>query len=56
MGKLYETGQISEGSYLEFLGSHTNVVMQPEYDDNALRRHQPLRAGLRHDGRTSSAS
>ena len=33
MNRLYETGQINEGSYLEFLQSHTNVVMQPQFDD-----------------------
>ena len=33
MNRLYETGQIDEGSFLEFLQSHTNVVTQPEFDD-----------------------
>ncbi|RYB03473.1 SpoVR family protein [Lichenibacterium ramalinae] len=46
MGKLYETGQISEGSYLEFLGSHTNVVMQPDYDDKRFGGINPYALGF----------
>ncbi len=30
---LHQRGQISDGSFLEFLHSHTNVVRQPEFDD-----------------------
>jgi spore cortex formation protein SpoVR/YcgB (stage V sporulation) len=33
MGRLFERGQIGEGAFLEFLQSHTNVVMQPQFDD-----------------------
>jgi spore cortex formation protein SpoVR/YcgB (stage V sporulation) len=33
MSRLRETGRISEGNFLEFLQSHTNVVYQPSYDD-----------------------
>jgi len=33
MSRLRETGRISEGNFLEFLQSHTNVVFQPNYDD-----------------------
>ena len=33
MNRLYDRRQITEGSYLEFLQSHTNVVMQPDFDD-----------------------
>jgi stage V sporulation protein R len=33
MNRLHETGQITDGAYLEFLASHTNVVMQPAYND-----------------------
>lgn len=33
MNRLHETGRITDGSYLEFLTSHTNVVMQPGFDD-----------------------
>jgi stage V sporulation protein R len=33
MTYLHERGQMSDGAFLEFLQSHTNVVRQPEYDD-----------------------
>lgn len=33
MGTLHETGRIADGSYLEFLKSHTNVTFQPTFDD-----------------------
>ncbi len=46
MNRLYETGQISEGSFLEFLHSHTNVVTQPTYDDRPLQRINPYALGF----------
>jgi spore cortex formation protein SpoVR/YcgB (stage V sporulation) len=33
MTRLHEQGQISDGAFLEFLQSHTNVTRQPEFDD-----------------------
>src|SRR5215204_3652851 len=33
MTRLNERGQISDGAFLEFLQSHTNVTRQPEFDD-----------------------
>ncbi len=33
MTRLHEQGRLSDGQYLEFLHSHTNVVFQPEFDD-----------------------
>jgi spore cortex formation protein SpoVR/YcgB (stage V sporulation) len=33
MSRLHETGQISDGSFFEFLMSHTNVVAQPKFDE-----------------------
>ncbi len=33
MNRLYEKGRINDGAMVEFLHSHTNVVMQPEFDD-----------------------
>ena len=33
MTRLHDQGRISDGSFLEFLQSHTNVVRQPEFDD-----------------------
>jgi spore cortex formation protein SpoVR/YcgB (stage V sporulation) len=31
--RLHETGRLTDGHYLEFLHSHTNVVSQPGFDD-----------------------
>jgi spore cortex formation protein SpoVR/YcgB (stage V sporulation) len=39
MQRLHETGQISDGAFLEFLRSHTSVVFQPSYND---RRHSGI--------------
>lgn len=33
MTRLHERGLITDGAYLEFLTSHTNVVLQPGFDD-----------------------
>jgi stage V sporulation protein R len=33
MNRLYEQGFLDEGAMLEFLHSHTNVVLQPDFDD-----------------------
>ncbi len=33
MTRLHETGRIDDGSFLEFLQSHTNVIRQPHFDD-----------------------
>jgi stage V sporulation protein R len=33
MNLLYERGMITEGSWLEFMHSHTSVVFQPEFND-----------------------
>lgn len=33
INRLLEKGLISEGSFMEMMHSHTNVVLQPEYDD-----------------------
>jgi stage V sporulation protein R len=33
MTQLHDRGQIDDGSFLEFLRSHTNVVHQPEFDE-----------------------
>ena len=51
MNRLYERGQLTDGTMLEFLHSHSSVVFQPAFDDRALQRHQSLCAGLRHDER-----
>jgi stage V sporulation protein R len=33
MTRLHAQGRISDGNFLEFLQSHTNVVFQPDFDD-----------------------
>src|SRR5262249_19647619 len=46
MRRLHETGQISDGSFLEFLHSHTSVVMQPDYDDRRYSGINPYALGF----------
>ena len=45
MTRLHETGQIGDGSFLEFLTSHTNVVMQPNHDDPRYNGINPYALG-----------
>ena len=46
MNRLHEQGRITDGNFLEFLQSHTNVVFQPEFDDQYYLGLQPLCARL----------
>ncbi|WP_018996676.1 SpoVR family protein [Hirschia maritima] len=46
MTRLHEKGQISDGSYLEFLHSHSGVVMQPEFDDQRFSGINPYALGF----------
>jgi spore cortex formation protein SpoVR/YcgB (stage V sporulation) len=46
MSRLYERGSISEGNFLEFLHSHTNVIFQPAYDDPRYSGFNPYALGL----------
>jgi spore cortex formation protein SpoVR/YcgB (stage V sporulation) len=46
MNRLYERGNISEGDFLEFLQSHTNVLFQPAYDDPRYSGFNPYALGL----------
>ncbi len=46
MTRLHETGQISDGSFLEFLTSHTNVVTQPSHDDPRYNGINPYALGF----------
>ncbi len=46
MNKLHETGQIDDGAYLEFLTSHTNVVMQPGFDERHYGGFNPYALGF----------
>jgi spore cortex formation protein SpoVR/YcgB (stage V sporulation) len=44
--RLHETGQISDGSLLEFYASHTAVVFQPDYDDPRYSGINPYALGF----------
>ncbi len=46
MTRMHERGQISDGAFLEFLHSHTSVVMQPDYDDPRHRGMNPYALGF----------
>jgi stage V sporulation protein R len=46
MSRLHEKGGISDGNFLEFLQSHTNVVMQPTYDDPRYSGLNPYALGF----------
>jgi len=46
MSRLHETGLIDDGSFLEFLTSHTNVVFQPEFDDPRFSGINPYALGF----------
>jgi spore cortex formation protein SpoVR/YcgB (stage V sporulation) len=46
MTRLHETGQIDDGSFLEFLHSHTSVVMQPTYSDRRYSGLNPYALGF----------
>ncbi|MDB5624908.1 MAG: SpoVR family protein [Tardiphaga sp.] len=46
MTRLHEQGRISDGNFLEFLRSHTNVVFQPEFDDLRFSGFNPYALGF----------
>ena len=46
MSRLHERGAISDGHYLEFLQSHTNVVFQPTWDDPRFSGFNPYALGF----------
>jgi len=46
MTRLHERGQISDGAFLEFLQSHTNVIRQPEFDDPGYGGINPYALGF----------
>ncbi|HZH28482.1 MAG TPA: SpoVR family protein [Azospirillaceae bacterium] len=46
MTRLHERGQISDGNYLEFLHSHTNVIYQPLYDSKYYSGINPYALGF----------
>lgn len=46
MNRLHEQGKLSDGNFLEFLKSHTNVVFQPEFDDRNFSGFNPYALGF----------
>jgi stage V sporulation protein R len=46
MNRLHEQGRISDGNFLEFLQSHTNVVFQPGFDDQRFSGFNPYALGF----------
>src|SRR3982075_3262078 len=46
MTRLHEQGRLSDGNFLEFLSSHTNVVFQPEFDDPRFSGFNPYALGF----------
>jgi spore cortex formation protein SpoVR/YcgB (stage V sporulation) len=46
MNALYDRGQITDGAILEFLHSHSSVVMQPGFDDSRYYGINPYALGF----------
>src|SRR6201993_624393 len=46
MTRLHQQGRLSDGNFLEFLQSHTNVVFQPEFDDPRFSGFNPYALGF----------
>ncbi len=46
MSRLHQQGRLTDGNFLEFLGSHTNVVFQPEFDDPRYSGFNPYALGF----------
>jgi stage V sporulation protein R len=46
MTRLHEQGRLSDGNFLEFLQSHTNVVFQPGFDDPRFSSFNPYALGF----------
>ena len=46
MGSLHAQGMITDGAWLEFMHSHTNVVFQPEFDDPRYSGINPYALGF----------
>jgi stage V sporulation protein R len=46
MTRLHQQGRITDGNFLEFLTSHTNVVFQPEFDDRRYSGFNPYALGF----------
>ncbi|MBL8536683.1 MAG: SpoVR family protein [Hyphomonadaceae bacterium] len=46
MTRLHEKGQLNDGAFLEFLHSHTSVVLQPAFDDRRYSGINPYALGF----------
>lgn len=46
MTRLHEQGRVTDGNFLEFLQSHTNVVFQPDFDDLRFSGFNPYALGF----------
>ncbi|MBI1339722.1 SpoVR family protein [bacterium] len=46
MTRLHERGEINDGAFLEFLHSHTSVVMQPDFNDRRFSGINPYALGF----------
>lgn len=46
VNKLYDQGRLTDGTMLEILHSHSNVVFQPEFDDRRYSGINPYALGL----------
>jgi stage V sporulation protein R len=46
MSRLHQQGSISDGNFMEFLQSHTNVVFQPDFDDRRYSGFNPYALGF----------
>jgi stage V sporulation protein R len=46
MNRLHQQGRLSDGNFLEFLQSHTNVVFQPDFDDRRFSGFNPYALGF----------
>jgi stage V sporulation protein R len=46
MNRLHEKGQIDDGAFLEFIHSHTSVVLQPAFDDRRFSGINPYALGF----------
>ncbi|WP_315750959.1 MULTISPECIES: SpoVR family protein [unclassified Bradyrhizobium] len=46
MSRLHQDGRLTDGNFLEFLQSHTNVVFQPEFDDPRFSGFNPYALGF----------
>ena len=46
INRLYEKGLITQGAFMEMMHSHTNVIMQPEFDDPRFSGINPYALGF----------